>query len=191
MHGLRKLTGLAAALLCLMLAGPVAHSEQGKSPESGKEEKSKHFPIGDDDIVVKPKGGGVYEAKSGKTKDGFDWVNKKTGKGLQYGADGQFRCDLFQRLDKLEVEYKGKPEPADAVHFDLEGFVFEVTKTYGVYTWSFPKDAPVACATCGGDGVPLQYMDGKADGTIKAKLSSDPNNWVPVKAVYMHGKVCP
>jgi hypothetical protein len=191
MHGLRKLTGLAVALLCLTLTGPVANSQQTKPTEPGTENDDHGRPFDDEDVVVRPKGNTTLKiaSKSGKSKYGFDW--SQNGQPLKEGRAKQFRSDLFERMDKLKVQkMDGNFASADAVHFDLEGFEFEVIKIKGgAYRWVFSKDTPVPCNTCSGNGVPLQYMDGKAkDGIIEARLSSDPGNWVPVQGVVMRGK---
>ena len=196
MHGLRKLTGLAVALLCLMLAGQVAHSQQTKpsGPGPGKEEKGKRGPIDDDDVVVRPKGKGTIKGGGmpGIAPYGFNWFQHD--QPLRKGKAMEFRCDLYYQLDKLQVRstLADPPADADAVHFSLEGFEFEVIKTKnGKYVWSIP-DYPMACKKnqCTAGGVPPKHMEAQAkDGTIEARLANS-GAWVPVEEVVMHGKEC-
>jgi hypothetical protein len=195
MHGLRKLGGLAGVLLCLMLFGPSVHSQQSKPSGHGE---GGHFPGDDDDVVVKPKGGiPKGGGNPGIVKYGFDWSQNKTM--LKQGHGKKFRCDLYHQLDKLKVKDPNDPNgpyvDADAVHFDLEGLGFGVVKTPDgkSYAWYNLKEAPASCkkTQCFQSGVPPEYMNGtKKDGTIQARLSSDPGKWVSVDEVRMQGTPC-
>jgi hypothetical protein len=185
MPGFRKLTSPALALLCLTFSGPVAHSAG---------------PIVDEeDVVVKPKGGNV--PKGGDTEGiapyGFAWLHGPNHDYMKKGNAKQFRCDLYRHLYTLQVKKTSADpyEPADAVHFILEGKEFGVTKSYGgKYIWYNLNDSPTACNNmsnkCSGNGVPPEFMDAKAEeGTIWARLEGK-GDWTQVVEVFMRGKKC-
>jgi hypothetical protein len=203
MHGLRKLTGLAVALLCLLYIGPVGCSEQTKSaqqtkpPATGNEpEGKKRPPIDDDDVVVNPKGkgGGLNGGDpSGVGPWGLTWSQDR--QVWQKGNPRKFRCDLYGGLYKLQVRVKIAADPVDAeaVHFVLDDIEFGVTKTAGgKYFWYDVNEGLTSCKRCVESGVPPEFMDPRnnKDGYIKARLSSDPGTWVLVDEVRMKGYPC-
>ena len=193
MYGLRKLTAPVAALLCLMVFGQVSYSQQPKpsQPKTGKEGKAR--PPIEEEVVVKPKGGGIEKGgeKGALIEYGFAW--SQNGKAMVKGKAKKFLCSLFHELDNLTVQtMDGNQVPADAVHFDLDGFEFEVIKTKNDrYVWYIPNyPTPCKKGTCKNSGVPPEFIDGAKDGTLWARRA-DSATWEQVQEVVMQMNECP
>ena len=196
MYRWRTLAGLFVALLCFMLAGQVAQAEQGKGSTSDEEQSAKSGPGTDEEeVIVKPRGPTPHFPRKGH---GFDWFRNDKSP-LKNGKAGQFRCDLYEHMRRLQAARTEdeKPEDAVAVLFELDGVIFGVSKDgEKKYTWSLPGTKPCKIKgkkDCSEDGVPPEFMHGKVGSMVpekmKAKFKWD-SDWVDVAVVSMYGGRC-
>jgi len=189
----RTIAALFMALPCLLIAVQCVQARQTTPAEPIRPE---------DDVIVKPKGGGGPVLPGGPAlPPGFDW--SKRGASLVNGRAGQFRCDLKEKTTSLKASKKAENDPggwdwADATgaKFKLDGCEFEVIKSGENYHWTFKGSCKEmkACnksgaVNCDKDGVAPELLDGAAEGAITARFVGNAN-YETVKGVKIRGAAC-
>ena len=184
----RLIVGLGPALA----AGIVLATALPAVPVKPVTDATKELNPLQEDVIVKPGGGGKASAKA----PGLEWREAKTGRLFEYGLAGELRNDITGSIDKFQlVDANGTTREADWVKFtvvDTEGpLTIKIEKSAdGRFKWTYtPQISIKDCQhghSCDHDGIPKRFMgtlDGPITGQYSTKDADGPLKAVPVPMV--------